>query len=174
VGELLRTHPHHFEEGVVIVEEALRLAEEHGAPRKLAVVQLRLAIALQYAGHQNAALGHFESANDTIREARLPGLPDFVEQHRGKCLVELGRFEDVRRALKAALRLRTRRRSPDPGLVASTRKALHARPAAQRRANSQPALGARGSEGGGIHPKAEVADGVALAPRVAQLARLSP
>jgi tetratricopeptide (TPR) repeat protein len=126
LGELLRMHPDHVEEGVVVLEEALRLAKELGTRRELAVVRLRPAIPLQYAERHKVALEQFERANHTIREARLRGLRDFIEQHRGNCLVELGRFEDARRAFEAALRLRTRRRSPDPRLVTPTKRALAA------------------------------------------------
>jgi hypothetical protein len=124
LGDLLRMHPSHSEESIVIQRQALDIARRWQQPRPLAIVQLRLAIALQYAGRHQEALTWFDHAEQTIRENRLLRLRDFVEQHRGKCLAELGRTREARVAFCNALRLRRGRRKRDQGLIASTEKAL--------------------------------------------------
>ncbi|MNL85784.1 hypothetical protein D3C87_2142310 [compost metagenome] len=59
-----------------------------------------------------------------IRKNRLLRLRDFVEQHRGKCLAELGRNREAQVAFSNALRLRKRRLRRNDALIASTEKAL--------------------------------------------------
>lgn len=126
LGEALRCHPDHVEESVDLQREALPLAESLDHPRRVSIVQLRLAISLQYADRHDEALPWFDAAAETIRTHRLKRLRDFVEQHRGKCLAEMGRTEEAAASIRAALRLRTSRRDPAPDLVASSERALRA------------------------------------------------
>jgi tetratricopeptide (TPR) repeat protein len=118
-GDLLRAHPRHVESAVRLLRLSHRRAR---TPRERAVAQIRLATALQYAGRHDLALRWFGRADRTIAEARLRNLRHYLEQHRGKCLVEMGRLEEARAAFRVALRLRRNR----PELLVSTRRALAA------------------------------------------------
>lgn len=126
LGEALRCHPDHVEESVDLQRRALELCEQLDHPRRLSIVQLRLAISLQYADRHEEALPWFDAAERTIRIHRLKRLRDFVEQHRGKCLAETGRPEEAAASIREALRLRKSRRHPDPDLVESSERALRA------------------------------------------------
>lgn len=126
LGDLLRLHPEHVDEAIDCQEQALDLARKLGDQQARASVELRLAIALQYAGRHPAALRHYARADTIIRVTRLRMMRDRVEYHRGTCLAELGNRAGARAAFEEALKMRTRRKWPDALQVARTRAALEA------------------------------------------------
>jgi tetratricopeptide (TPR) repeat protein len=109
-----------LDEASACAEEALELANELEQPMAQISNGLRLATALQYRNEQARALPMFEQ---TLAKARQRGfLVDYVLQHLGKCLVELGRADEGIEAFEEALALRHKR--GDAELVASTEEAL--------------------------------------------------
>lgn len=124
LAALLLADPDALEEARALLEAAL--PEQEG--RAAATTLIRLGTALQYLGRHGEALGRFDDAESLVRRERLPGLIDFVLQHRGKCLAELGRVDEARACFRRALR--ARRIRGDAALVASTEAALAALDAA--------------------------------------------
>ena len=102
------------------LEEAVALADRLGDARRAMVNRLRLATLQQYANDQDGALALFDDALARARDLGL--LVDFVQQHRGKCLAELGRWDEAIAEFEAALT--KREAGGDPDLIASTREAL--------------------------------------------------
>lgn len=124
LGDLLRLHPDHCHEGVDLQRSALDLARSLGDQKARASIELRLAVALQYAGRHAAALRHYARADTIIRVKRVRMMRDRVELHRGTCLAEMGNIEGARAAFEEALGLLGKRKAPDPMLVGRAEAAL--------------------------------------------------
>lgn len=100
--------------------EALELARAQGRAKWVLTNGLRLATLLQYRNDHAAAEPLFIEA---LAGARALGLlEDFVLQHWGKCLAELGRRDEAIACFERALVLRQTR--GDAALIASTEEAL--------------------------------------------------
>lgn len=81
--------------------------------------RLRLGAALQYQERHVEALTEFDAAEDAIGVHGLEeDYADFAAQHRGKCLVELGRLDEGVAELERALELREHK--GDPELLAAS------------------------------------------------------
>jgi tetratricopeptide (TPR) repeat protein len=101
-------------------ERALTLARAIGKPKAVVSNLIRLATAYQYANRHEEAMPLFDEA---VALAPTVGvLEDYALQHRGKCLAELGRWDEAIADFEAALALRRVR--GDAGLVDSTEEAL--------------------------------------------------
>lgn len=124
LGDLLRLHPEHCDEGVDLQRTALDMAQSLGDQKARASIELRLAVALQYAGRHAAALRHYSRADTIIRVKRVRMMRDRVELHRGTCLAEMGNIDGARAAFEEALGLLGKRKSPDPALVGRAEAAL--------------------------------------------------
>jgi tetratricopeptide (TPR) repeat protein len=124
LGDHLRMSPEHVAEAISRLGQAISLAKHIGHPPALAGNLIRLATAEQYGGHHEQALDHFAQARDVIDAHALEGLRDFACQHMGKCLTEMGRWDEARAMFAAAASLRASRGAA--GLLASSRQALAA------------------------------------------------
>jgi uncharacterized protein (DUF952 family) len=123
LGEHLRVSPVHLNEAIDLLQEAVRLAGAADRPGTVVANRIRLAIAFQYAErHEEAVRCHMEAIDAVRADGDLAGLEDFAHQHLGKCLAEMGRIEEARACLMAALRLRRSRGVEE--LVTSTLTAL--------------------------------------------------
>lgn len=126
LGDLLRLDPEHGREAIALQEEALDLARTLGDHKARGSIELRLAVALQYAGQHPAALRHYARADTIIRITRLRMVRDRVEFQRGTCLAELGNVSGARAAFRESLSLLEKRKRPDPMQVARVEAALDA------------------------------------------------
>lgn len=100
---------------------AVALARDLDDDRREAANTVRLATALQYAGRHREALVEFDAASERTSDG-FAQYRHFLLQHRGKCLVEMGRLDEARASFESALELR--RELADPTLVDSTQQAL--------------------------------------------------
>jgi tetratricopeptide (TPR) repeat protein len=107
-----------------LLEEALAGAQRLGARRLEVVNCIRLATAYQYMGRHDEAEALFRRALELAGEPGNVDRLDFALQHRGKCLVEMGRLEEAAACFEEALALRQAK--GDAGLIASTEQALAA------------------------------------------------
>lgn len=105
-----------------IQEQVVADSRTKGWLRLEATALIRLGIILQHCDQHEQAIQHFDSALALISKYRLKKLRDFAQQHKGKCLVELGEYEVAGHLFRAALSLRKRRGDHD--LIESTRKAI--------------------------------------------------
>jgi tetratricopeptide (TPR) repeat protein len=124
LGDELRRDPAFVAEAIAVLTEAIRLTPEPEQAPLLATNLIRLATAQQYAGDHDMALTTFAEARRVIARGQVPELLDYVAQHEGKCLVEMGRPAEARDTFAEALRLR--RQAGATALIASTLRALAA------------------------------------------------
>lgn len=121
IGDLTRLTGD-FEEGEAALAEAMQLAAAEGDHTTRLVNRLRLAVLWHYKGSPGLARTTFRTLlSERDRDFRR-GYADFVLQHLGKLLVELGEHEEAERILREALALREEKGAED--LIASTRSAL--------------------------------------------------
>lgn len=113
-----------LETALPLLEVALAGAQRLGARRLEMVNCIRLATMYQYMDRHDQAEALFRRALELAREADGTDRLDFALQHLGKCLVEMGRFEEAAACFEEALALR--RAKGDAGLIASTEQALAA------------------------------------------------
>ena len=125
LGNGLRILARH-DEAVACHRRAVALAVALDRPRTEVAATIRLGEALRN-------LNAFADAEDVLRRAleRIRGnrsdlgaYEDFALQHLGKCLTDAGRAAEAVIYLEAALALRHAK--ADPGLIASTERALRA------------------------------------------------
>ena len=110
-----------YNASVLHQEEAIQLAL---TPAKSRLARLALATTLQYRDEHERAVELFRNLLDEIRETPERTHEDYVLQHFGKCLAEMGRLDEATDLFGAALRLRESAGSDASGLVESSRRAL--------------------------------------------------
>lgn len=103
---------------------ALQEAIEGDDPRREAAARVRFATALQYADRHDDAIAEFAGVLARCGEPGFDDYEHFAWQHMGKALVEIGRISEGVAAFHRALAIRVL--LDDPGLVASSRRALDA------------------------------------------------
>ncbi len=99
-------------------------AVTRGDARAEAASLVRLGTGLQYDGHHAEAVATFGFVLDRASEPDFDAYEHFAWQHLGKCLVEMGRVPEALSAFHRALAVRVL--LDDPGLIASSRRALDA------------------------------------------------
>ncbi len=113
-----------YQESLALLGDALALARQLKDTRREIANLIRLATAHQYAGDHSRAEALFHQALELVRTAQQTEYVDFVWQHLGKCLVEMGRLEEARACFEEALACRQVK--GDAELIASTDRALEA------------------------------------------------
>lgn len=103
---------------------AVDAAVTSGDARSEAAGLVRLATGLQYEDQHAEAVATFGFVLERAGEAGFAEYEHFAWQHLGKCLVEMGRVPEALSAMHRALAIRVL--LDDPGLVASSRRALDA------------------------------------------------
>lgn len=83
---------------------------------------IRLGEAEKYNDNHNKALYIFNLAFEKCQTNKIENYIDFVQQHKGKCLMEMLLLDDAEECLLEALRLR--KRKGDVELINSTQKAI--------------------------------------------------
>jgi tetratricopeptide (TPR) repeat protein len=112
LGQLDAALPH--------AERALALARELDKPKFVVSNLIRLATTYQYLNRHEEAEPLFEEAVELSR--RVGVLEDFALQHQGKCLAELGRWDEAIANFEAALAMRKAKGQAE--LIASSQEAL--------------------------------------------------
>ena len=84
---------------------------------------IRLGEAIKYNGNHMKALGIFNEVLDNCKTKNNLLYLDFAIQHKGKCLLELGRMTEAEQCFKEALELRELK--GDVSLIESTQQALN-------------------------------------------------
>jgi tetratricopeptide (TPR) repeat protein len=100
--------------------EAITLAQAAGEQKLVTTLQVRLSTTLHW-------LEEYEECGALLADLRKqlendPARIDYVHQHYGKLLIELGKFDEARSELENALQLR--RKKGEPELIQSTLQAL--------------------------------------------------
>lgn len=104
------------------LERALRIANEKHDCEKIAVTLIRLGEALKYNEKHQQAMECFDQAMALIHKNKLDNYLDFALQHKGKCLLELKRYEEAEQYLLKTLKLR--KQKEDATLIDSTEQVL--------------------------------------------------
>ncbi len=104
------------------LERALSIANEERDCAKIAVTLIRLGEALKYNEKHQQAMECFDQALTLIHTHKLDNYLDFALQHKGKCLLELKRYEEAEQYLRKALKLRKQKK--DTVLIDSTEQVL--------------------------------------------------
>lgn len=104
------------------LECAHRIANEEHDNMKIAVTLIRLGEALKYNEKHQQAMECFDQAIALIHKNKLENYLDFALQHKGKCLLELKRYEEAEQCLRKALKLRKQKK--DAMLIESTDQVL--------------------------------------------------
>ncbi|MFC2950012.1 hypothetical protein [Virgibacillus sediminis] len=100
----------------------LNYAKEGQLTSKEVVSLIRLGEALKYNNNHNEALNKFNRALERCQSNNLDNYIDFVQQHKGKCLMELSRLDEAEECFLDALRIRKQKGNPE--LISSTQKAI--------------------------------------------------
>lgn len=106
---------------IMYLNEFLAYAKKAGSMQKVVVGLIRLGEAIKYDGRQEEALRIFEEALRKSKEKERTYI-DFALQHKGKCLIELRRYEEAEACFKEALHLR--KEKGDAALIDSTQMAI--------------------------------------------------
>lgn len=122
LGDHMRRHPNHAASAAEVLGFAVMLAILAKHPETEAANRVRLAIALQYADEHEEAVIEHEQAMELIETHHIHELLDYALQHHGKCLAEMGEYEQARQCFHRALEIRRER--GDESLLASTREAI--------------------------------------------------
>ncbi len=100
---------------------SIQIAIEEDDPIKEMIAKIRLGEALKYANKHQKALGLFNEAIQMAVEHE-PFYLDFAYQHKGKCLMEIGKYEEALEALEEAWVIRKSKQNAE--LLESTRQAI--------------------------------------------------
>ncbi|MTI94337.1 MAG: hypothetical protein FH749_02460 [Firmicutes bacterium] len=102
--------------------DCLNYVLDSGNIKREIVTSIRLGEALKYASRRNEALALFDQAIQKCKDKKIDTYLDFSFQHKGKCLMELGRLDEAKEYLNKALTLREIK--GDTSLIDSTKQAL--------------------------------------------------
>ncbi len=101
---------------------ALKLAIKEENVAKRAVCMIRLGEALKYNDDHEKALENFTEAMKIIMENDLDLYKDFALQHKGKCFIEMKRWNEAEQCFLEALTIRQSK--GDRSLIQSTQRAI--------------------------------------------------
>jgi tetratricopeptide (TPR) repeat protein len=93
-------------EAAPLVEEALDLSRQIGDRATEIDGLLQLGTTRQYMGERELAVRLFHEGLARVEETGIRRQENFLQQHLGRCLVELGRIDEARAAFETALALR--------------------------------------------------------------------
>ncbi|MDM5247662.1 tetratricopeptide repeat protein [Lysinibacillus sp. G4S2] len=100
----------------------LSYASEEGNIKNEIVTLIRLGEALKYDKKHSEALEFFDKAFNKCKDNNIDAYLDFALQHKGKSLMELGRFVEAEKCFISAFKLR--KFKGDTTLIDSTKQAL--------------------------------------------------
>ncbi|SEN11475.1 tetratricopeptide repeat protein [Lihuaxuella thermophila] len=102
--------------------KALEIARAKGEKGGVIRSLIRLGEAYKYHGQHETGLRCFAEAEALAESDEFSMYRDFICQHRGKCLMEMGRMEEALSELQRALMMR--RAKGDAELIRSTEEAI--------------------------------------------------
>ncbi|MBM0066466.1 tetratricopeptide repeat protein [Alkalicoccobacillus gibsonii] len=120
VGNLYRIN-NQPAQAIELLERCVTRATEMNDFKRKAISFIRLAEAFKYADMHDLALETFDQAEEICHAHSLENILEFVLQHKGKCLAEMGKLTEARASLDEALEIRIRKQ--DPSLIESTKLA---------------------------------------------------
>lgn len=120
VGNLYRIN-NQPAQAIELLERCVTRATEMNDFKREAISFIRLAEAFKYADMHDLALKTFDQAEEICHAHSFENILDFVLQHKGKCLAEMGKLAEARVSLDEALEIRIRKQ--DPSLIESTKLA---------------------------------------------------
>lgn len=106
-------------EAIAFFEKALRLQLNHNQE---IVTLIRLSEAFKYANEHQKSLQLLREAMNQSTVNSIPYYEDFILQHRGKCLMELGELNGALEDFSQSLAIRKRKGNKE--LIRSTQKAF--------------------------------------------------
>jgi tetratricopeptide (TPR) repeat protein len=107
---------------VFFFKKALNLPECQKSTFEI-VTRIRLGEALKYDNKLIQALGEFKKVELLIESSTSDQYKDFMLQHKGKCVMEMGYLKEAEKCFSQALHIRKQKGNEE--LIASTEKALH-------------------------------------------------
>ncbi|MGE8036985.1 hypothetical protein [Lysinibacillus sp. NPDC093692] len=111
------------QKAIIILSECIRIACDQKDSNREIVSLIRLGEAIKYNGNPIEALEIFNGVLDKCEADNNLLYVDFAMQHRGKCLLELGKIAEAEKCFEGALKLREHK--GDVLLIESTRQALN-------------------------------------------------
>ena len=121
LGNLCRINGHP-KKALNYLTKCLSIAQKERNPRKEIVSLIRYGEALKYDNQHISVLKTFDEAWNKCVYHQDGIYEDFILQHKGKCLMEMGRLEEAENCFLKSLTLRKRKN--DSELILSTEKAL--------------------------------------------------
>ncbi|MGG0655784.1 tetratricopeptide repeat protein [Rummeliibacillus pycnus] len=95
------------EQAIFYFQECITLTERN--PKLKMITLIRLGEAYKYANLHKEALELFDHALKLSIEFNMTNYDDFIYQHKGKCLMEMGEIELAKKYLNTALKIRKRK-----------------------------------------------------------------
>ncbi|MFE3576130.1 tetratricopeptide repeat protein [Lysinibacillus sp. NPDC059133] len=111
------------QKAVNILTECVTIASNQNDSHREIVSLIRLGEAIKYNDNPMKALEIFNEVLDKCKANDNLFYVDFAMQHKGECLLELGRMAEAEKCLKEALELRELK--GDVSLIESTQQALN-------------------------------------------------
>lgn len=102
---------------------ALKIAWEEENSSKKVVTYIRLGEAWKYNDEHEKAMDMFTVAMKIVSENELGKYNDFVLQHQGKCLMEMGKWDEAKQCFQEVLEIR--KKKAVPSLIESTELSLN-------------------------------------------------
>lgn len=121
IGNLYRINEQP-EKAISFLSYCLRYAVREKNLTREIVALIRIGEAHKYDNNHTKALELFNKALDKCDANKIDEYLDFVMQHKGKCLMELGRLNEAEECFLKALKLRISK--GNPSLIDSTEQAL--------------------------------------------------
>lgn len=104
------------------LSECLTFARVQGDMKKEIVSLIRIGEALKYDSKHEKALSMFDEALTKCISNEEKNYLDFVLQHKGKCLMEMNRYEEAGTCFEKALEIRKEKNNSE--LIDSTQKGI--------------------------------------------------
>ena len=108
------------QKALAFLNSCLDFAQKNGNIQKEVITLIRIGEALKYDNQHLMAIRAFNEAIHKCKDLEI--YEDFILQHKGKCLMELGKLEEAERCLLKSLKLRKIKN--DSSLIDSTQKAI--------------------------------------------------
>lgn len=122
LGNLYRIYEKPYQ-AIPFLEQCLDYARKTKNITKEIVSLIRYGEALKYADNHNESLNMFHEAFKLCQEHDITNYLDFVWQHEGKCLLEVGQIDDAEKCFAQAMNLRQEK--GEQTLIQSTEQALN-------------------------------------------------
>ena len=110
------------ERAIIYLKLALEQSVENKNSKREIVSLIRLGEALKYDNKHQEALDMFDQALVKSRDIAVDSYIDFIDQHKGKCFLEMRKVDEALKCLEKALEIRELK--GDKALIHSTQQAI--------------------------------------------------